>query len=174
MFCGCLRRLRATIPHAVWVLCVPWILCERISHADAADLRRLCETLRLCVRKICPYVLLYKVNCTQNSQKYTEILLRMFCGCLRRLRETIPLRMIPCVPWILCERISHVDAADLRRLCETLRLCVKKICPYVLLSKKLRSSAKRVSQRIQREAFLPPYHTPKTNRRLIQFNMELN
>jgi hypothetical protein len=55
-----------------------------------------------------------------------------------------------------------------------LRLCVKKICSYVLLSKKLRSSAKRVSQRKQREAFLPPYHTLKTNRRLIQFNMELN
>ena len=38
---------------------------------------------------LCPFVLLSKVNCTQNSQKYTEILLRMFCGCLRRLRETI-------------------------------------------------------------------------------------
>ena len=110
-----------------------------------------------------------------DSQKYTEILLRMFCGCLRRLRETISHAVwVLCVPWIPCERISHADAADLRRLCETLRLCVKKICSYVLLSKKPRSSAKRVSQRKQREAFLPPYHTLKTNRRLIQFNMELN
>ena len=64
-----------------------------------------------------------------------------------------------------------------RRPTQTLRNFAplrEKICSYVLLSKKPRSSAKRVSQRKQREAFLPPYHTLKTNRRLIQFNMELN
>ena len=128
----------------------------------------------------CSYV---KKKCTQKSQKYTEFCSACFCGCLRRLRETITLRtafcefrgyrvrLLPtrkalcsyvkkvahrnhrntqnfaphasaksvcmrlfhsarilCLPCLLCETTP-------RRLCETLRLCVRR--KYLLLSKKL-------------------------------------
>ena len=40
---------------------------------------------------LCPFVLMSKKLHTELTE-YTETLLRVFCGCLRRLRETIPLR----------------------------------------------------------------------------------
>ena len=43
------------------ILCLPWISCETTP-------RRLCETLRLCVRNIC----------TQIAQKHTEFSLQFF------------------------------------------------------------------------------------------------
>ena len=44
---------------------------------------------------LCPFVLMSKTVAHRKSQKNTETLLRMlFCESLRRLRETIPRRLV--------------------------------------------------------------------------------
>ena len=155
MFCGCLRRLRETITHAVWVLCVPWILCERISHADAADLRRLCETLRLCVRH------------KRNSVYFREFCVRRLMARRRHTQNFIAHAKAQSIAKPACDYFLDIRTKE-HNASRPLRLCVKKICSYVLLSKKLRSSAKRVSQRKQREAFSAlPYPKNKSAFNLI-------
>ena len=71
--------------------------------------------------------------CTRNALNDTEFCSAGFCEDLRRLRETIPLRMVLCIPCIpVWNHLTHTT----QTLCETLRLCVRRICSYVLLSKR--------------------------------------
>ena len=88
-------------------------------HKFGQRLSVLCEK-RLTQRRkgreaLCPFVLLSKIVAHTETHRICSA---CFCESLRCLRETIPHRMVLCVPWIPCETTS-------RRLCETLRLCVR-------------------------------------------------
>ena len=68
--------------------------CFPLTSSDSDF--QFCVKKRLTQRRkgrgaLCPFVLMSKKLHTELTE-YTETLLRMFCGCLRRLRETIPLR----------------------------------------------------------------------------------
>ena len=67
---------------------------------------------------LCPFVLMSKIVAHTENHRICSV---CFCESLRRLRETITLRKVLCLPCLLCETTP-------RRLCETLRLCVRNIC----------------------------------------------